>query len=386
MKIHFCDLCNESVPESDLSAGKAFKRSGRVVCATCDALMSPGSGEGDAGRAPDATRLSAGVGPGAGRREPRAAAAAGAAAAGPAAPASRGAGGLGGWVAILALVVAAGSAFHLSGEVGRLTESDAALARGLEEHARALADDVNAFSQGAMRRDQELEDRVAQGFDGQRRERSLELAALREELRAAREAAERVEAGLAQLESREREAGAESERRLDELVADGLRVRREVEDLSERVETAEAGLTEAEPQATGAPTLQFGPAWASELTALMSDVAGTRWNAVQTLGETGDVAVVPHLEPLLDDPDVFVRMAVARVFGDLASPSSIEPLIETLEDEEPVVREAAMAALHLITGRDFRFDPNASQAERAKRVRAWRDWWKDARDDFLGNP
>ena len=45
-----------------------------------------------------------------------------------------------------------------------------------------------------------------------------------------------------------------------------------------------------------------------------------------------------------------------------------------------------MAALHLITGRDFRFDPNASQAERAKRVRAWQDWWKDARDDFLGNP
>ena len=83
-----------------------------------------------------------------------------------------------------------------------------------------------------------VDDALAVDPDGQRRERSLELAALREELRAAREAAERVEAGLAQLESREREAGAESERRLDELVADGLRVRREVEDLSERVETA----------------------------------------------------------------------------------------------------------------------------------------------------
>lgn len=40
MNIHFCDLCNESVPEGDFSTGKAFLRKGRVICATCEALMS----------------------------------------------------------------------------------------------------------------------------------------------------------------------------------------------------------------------------------------------------------------------------------------------------------------------------------------------------------
>jgi len=40
MKIHFCDLCNESVPQADLDGGRAFQRKGRIVCAHCDAVMS----------------------------------------------------------------------------------------------------------------------------------------------------------------------------------------------------------------------------------------------------------------------------------------------------------------------------------------------------------
>jgi len=39
MDIHFCDLCNESVPQSDLDAGRAFVRRGRVVCASCERAM-----------------------------------------------------------------------------------------------------------------------------------------------------------------------------------------------------------------------------------------------------------------------------------------------------------------------------------------------------------
>ena len=40
MKILFCDLCNESVHQSDLDGGRAFMRKGRVVCGKCDRLMS----------------------------------------------------------------------------------------------------------------------------------------------------------------------------------------------------------------------------------------------------------------------------------------------------------------------------------------------------------
>ena len=39
MEIHFCDLCNESVPQSDLDQGIAMLRNGRVVCASCDVAM-----------------------------------------------------------------------------------------------------------------------------------------------------------------------------------------------------------------------------------------------------------------------------------------------------------------------------------------------------------
>src|SRR5687768_2997158 len=39
MKIDFCDLCNESVPASDLEAGRAVRIKDRVVCSRCEQLM-----------------------------------------------------------------------------------------------------------------------------------------------------------------------------------------------------------------------------------------------------------------------------------------------------------------------------------------------------------
>ena len=51
--------------------------------------------------------------------------------------------------------------------------------------------------------------------------------------------------------------------------------------------------------------------------------------------------------------------------------------------DESAVREAAMVALQAITGQRFGFEPIASPAERAKRVKEWRDWWKRHGDDFL---
>ena len=36
------------------------------------------------------------------------------------------------------------------------------------------------------------------------------------------------------------------------------------------------------------------------------------------------------------------------------------------------------------TGKDFRFEPVASEAERSKKVKLWRDWWKKTSEDLLG--
>src|ERR1700741_3271172 len=44
MEIHFCSLCNESVPQSDLDLGRAFLRRGRVICAVCERAMTHEAG------------------------------------------------------------------------------------------------------------------------------------------------------------------------------------------------------------------------------------------------------------------------------------------------------------------------------------------------------
>ena len=76
-------------------------------------------------------------------------------------------------------------------------------------------------------------------------------------------------------------------------------------------------------------------------------------------------------------------MATARILGDLEAAVGIGALIDTLVDPEASVREAAVVSLRSITGRSFRFDPLGKESERAKRVKAWRDWWKKSGDAFL---
>jgi HEAT repeat protein len=105
---------------------------------------------------------------------------------------------------------------------------------------------------------------------------------------------------------------------------------------------------------------------------------------VQSLGDTHDVAVVPHLVPLLEDADIFVRMAACRYLGDLGGMEAVPALIDTLEDEEASVREAALVALRSLTTQTIPFDPLARDGDRSKRVKAWREWWEEASKELLG--
>jgi len=147
--------------------------------------------------------------------------------------------------------------------------------------------------------------------------------------------------------------------------------------LAERLlELAEAGLAVA-PAAAGAAPVDDRPEWLDFLPGLESRNPGTRWNTVQALGETEDPEVVPHLVPMLEDADLYVRMAAARILGDLNSTDAVSALIDALDDVEAPVREAAVVSLRKITGRHFRFDPMGGEAERARRVKAWREWWED---------
>lgn len=130
----------------------------------------------------------------------------------------------------------------------------------------------------------------------------------------------------------------------------------------------------------GAPGL---PTWHGLLPDLKHEHEGLRLEAVYALGETKDPAVVPYLMPLLADPNLFVRMAVIQSLKNLNARVAVPALIDTLEDEDGAVREAAMLALHKLTGREFRFEPEAPVSERSKRVKAWRDWWEKSGEAFL---
>jgi HEAT repeat protein len=118
--------------------------------------------------------------------------------------------------------------------------------------------------------------------------------------------------------------------------------------------------------------------------ALSSPNMAERWQAVMALGETRDPAVAEFLLPSLRDEDIFVRLVTARVLSELGSPLAIPALIDALDDGESAVREAAYAALRTLTQRDLPFDhKEEDKAERARRIKAWRDWWEKEKDRYL---
>ncbi|MFT7667737.1 MAG: hypothetical protein ACI8X5_000420 [Planctomycetota bacterium] len=372
MKIQFCDLCNESVPEADFAGGKARMLQGRVICTICESAMSGSGGVGvvspDTGKRAANQTLSA---------KPSVAVAPP-----PATADSSNAN----WIGLLALIMAGSSAWFFSGEINTMRQEDGHYREALDGELEAVGDDLDQISLRARDRDEQLEIRLRSNFNQRQSEAETELAGLREELSGARTQLRKIDGELARLATEQRDGEVGSGQRHDQLLAQVLKSRNQLDGFSTRLADQETALAARNtPARVELPVVSKGPNYEAELADLSSETAGTRWNAVQSLGETKDPQVVPFLLPLLKDSDVFVRMAVARVCGDLSSPMAIESLIDALEDQEPVVREAAMAALHIITGRDHNFDPNAKPGERSKRVRAWRDWWKKASSEFLGD-
>lgn len=395
MRIYFCDLCNESVPQGDLDHGLAVIRKGRVVCLRCERAMSHGP------EPPAGAHLAAGAAPAAGEAAP----AGGLPAPGglvhdapPPPPTSvapvahqplvhrrsrpRSGVGLALGVSGLALIGVVGSAAYLYRE---LEQSRARLGE--------LRDDVALEQAGLLEEhDQRFERRnaaLAEQLDAQRTEAQLLVARLEEATRHQSEALGALRAELAGLEERLRSTEgsaadlARHEREISKVADTVAGLHGEVLRLAERL--AEAQTSEPPPPLEVAPPGEAAkPVWWSLVGDLASQSSGARWQAVQALGDTRDPAVAEHLAPMLQDPDIFVRMATARILGDLKAVLGIPALIDGLEDPEPSVREAAFVSLRAVTGRDLRFEPDAKEAERAKQVKAWRDWWKHAEQELLG--
>lgn len=368
MNLFFCDLCNESIPQADLDLGRAVRRNDRLICAACEAAMS-----GAAAR-PASTPAQVESPPHLVAPAPPVATSSSSSSVAAVALA----------FASVALVAGVGASaylfWRLEEQATRLEKQIADLERLAPEHALTvsakLAEEVGEReSDTAQARDlyqalstrvQELEQSAADSAGLERRVERLDgrLAALDD-------LASRVQ----------HQTGA-----MDQLT---LTV---AELVAARARAAEQAPAESkQPLQSGAPApLAPAPgnaAWQKWVPDLASPVPGTRWQAVQALGETHDVAVLAHLVPLLTDADIFVRMATCRSLSNLGGIEAVPALIDTLEDEEAAVRDAAIVALKgltdAFTNESLPFDPYARDGDRSKRVKAWREWWQEASKELL---
>ncbi|MBM3977094.1 MAG: hypothetical protein FJ299_08905 [Planctomycetes bacterium] len=374
MKIHFCDLCNESVPHTEFEQGRAYLRKGRVICARCEGAMSthlPHTASGIPIQTPPGGASlhihAAGAAPGVGGM-------------------SRSEGGTGllaGGLAGLSIAMVVVVSLMFSERLNKLDREAQDATRQLDQRIGSGLAQADARSSAALAGLTQAQALHAQRLD----QFEPALAALAE--RAPKEAAElrvRLDSLLAdngRLAALERSTADQRERlgavaaKLDALAAENAR-------LAQELALARDAARAAVP-AAAAPAEANEPEWMG-LVRLLGDPSPTeRWSAVDGLGRVlaeGEAAVVPYLLPMLDDSDTFVRMVAARIFGDARTVAAVDALIDALEDGEPSVREAALVALRSITARDHGFDPLGSDVDRAKKVKAWRDWWKKAAADF----
>jgi HEAT repeat protein len=367
MKIHFCDLCNESVPQSDLDQGRARMVKGRVVCAVCERAMSL-AGVSEAAPAPLPVAVP----------EPSASTARPSGGGSPAV-----------WMAAASLLVTAIVIYVFQQRVDRLDAADLGLARGLESNSgelRGMSAQVAQLPAQTAATEQRLAAKLEEALAAGEKQRA--------EFAAASQRAEQSLADVARALSSLRKdldnGAVNRETRLDELshrLAQSEDAQREMTARLEEYQKAEAARTAADAVAKALPEkpaiAAAAPAWNALLPNLADANPSTRWEAVDELGRTKDPAVIAHVTPLLRDSDLFVRMCAARVLSDLGTLQGVPALIDALEDAEPTVRESAWNALRTLTGKDFKFDPQGNEADRSKKVKSWREWWKKEGEPLL---
>ncbi|HXG08530.1 MAG TPA: HEAT repeat domain-containing protein [Gemmataceae bacterium] len=119
-----------------------------------------------------------------------------------------------------------------------------------------------------------------------------------------------------------------------------------------------------------------GVAYTQALAAAIPRLSGTdRDKAREALAERLARMSSATLADKLQDDDLEVRRAAALAVAMKDDKSHLRKLIDLLEDPEPPVARAAHTALRSLTGQDFGPAPDASRAERARAVAAWKEWW-----------
>ena len=347
-RLHFCDSCNTSIPQSHLITGRAVMRGGRTFCERCR-----------------------------GRAEGRRVSALGAV----------------GVLLLLGVVFLAGYVILGSGGdlfAGETVADGPDPLKALEERLTRMEADLAEKASVRAREIEELRGALEA------------LPALREAQTRLKDAVEDGGEQAGEILKAQGTLRAETEERLSridtvlrELTGKLAALTAQLEELKQAAPAAPPapapkeepvpgpGETPKPPAPTPAPKVEDAPA---DVQALIRDLgdkdAGVRFSAAVELGKQGHkAAVLPLVAVLEKDTDVFVRRAATRSLGELSAWRAVPSLVAALEDKEFFVAITAHKALEAITGQDFGFKEGLSRSELKKVVTKAKDWWDEHQGD-----
>lgn len=362
-EVLFCDLCGTSVPLVDLERGVAIRHQAKTIGACCLNVLRQGD-------SPLANPGTPAVSP-ANLATPSPAAA-------------------GGESRLLPLAV-----FLLAGM--------AALAIFLDQKLAALQGQVRTNQEQtvqAQRSDSDVLQSVGMAMDGVARKADLDalaerVAAMESSMKAhADQVTQQVEAlrvglGAVQQDSRAL-VGASVDYRpmFDELRVQLQRQATALADLrASPIAAAAPGPAEA--AASGAPAADSpeGPALPEALAAQVKKLgdadAAVRFEAVDALISSKNLAVLPKLLPMARDSDSFVRRLTIEGLRDFKHSDAVEALLAALGDTDVSVADTAWNSLKKLTGQKIPFDAAApSKDARLRAQQKWQEWWEKSKATF----
>ena len=367
-EVLFCDLCGTSVPLVDLERGVAIRHQAKTIGACCLNVLRQGDSPLANPGTPSASPASlATASPRAGGGESR----------------------------LLPIAV-----FLLAGM--------AALAIFLDQKLGALQGQVRTNQEQtvqAQRSDSEVLQSVGMAMDGVARKADLDalaerVVAMESAMKAhtdqVAQQVETIRAGLGAVQQDSRAlvvASVDYRPMFDEL---RMQLQRQATALADlRASPISVGAPgfgvpgPAEAAAPGAPVADSpeGPALPEALAAQVKKLgdadAAVRFEAVDALISSKNLAVLPKLLPMARDSDSFVRRLTIEGLRDFKHSDAVEALLAALADTDVSVADTAWNSLKKLTGQKIPFDAAAPSKEARQRAQQkWQEWWEKNKATF----
>jgi len=359
-EVLFCDLCGTSVPVADLDRGVAIRHQAKTIGACCLGVLRQG----------ESPLAAVGAAP--------------AAAAAPAVPGDRHSLAIG--IALLAAIAAA--TIFLDQKIASIAATQG------DQHAKVST---------AMQSDSEVLQGLGMAMDGAARKADVEAlverittldGAVQLHQEQMRQQVEQLRQGLGSVQQETRQVSAQS---IDyRPLFDDLRqqLQRQAQVLADLRSASGSGSSgsgssgavpasvpspeQAAPAAPGLPE-----ALAAQVRKLADADAAVRFEAVDALLTSKNLAVLPSLLPMARDTDAFVRRLTIEGLRDFKHVDAVDALLVALGDNDPDVRETAWSSLKKLTGQKIAFDAaSPSKETRQRGQQRWQEWWDKNKATF----